>query len=79
MAPSAPDQEIVINESETLDDTRDEGAAGEVKAENEEDGVDPDAFTAVTMTAYEVPPSNSVNVADVTVSEKGVTDKPSTV
>jgi hypothetical protein len=51
VAPSAPDQESVSPEAEILDDNKDEGAAGAVKAENEEDGVDPEEFTAVTMTA----------------------------
>ena len=48
------------------------GAATKVVTLSDDDGVDPPAFTAVTITAYAVFTVNPVNVADDPVDEAGV-------
>ena len=56
-----------------------EGAEGAVKTDNGEEEVEPYWFTEMTIIEYVVPPTSSVKVADVEVSDEGITGEPSRV
>ena len=79
MAPKPPNQLTVIAVNEPTVCVRLKGTDGKVKTERLELAVEPLTFTAVTMTAYDVPANRPVKVADVEVLEAGTLVTPSIV